>query len=91
VRNTWAVCRREFASFFVTPVGYVVVGIYAAVTGIGFTASFLFYSRISVNPSAFAYSNVPDFEETLLGPFLVFCGLLVMFHRAAGDHASSCR
>ena len=79
MRNIWAVCKREFASFFVTPVGYVVVGIFAAVTGIGFAASFLFYAKISVNPSAFAYSNVPDFEETLLGPFLVFCGLLVMF------------
>jgi len=79
MRNTWAVCKREFASYFVTPVGYVVVGIYAAVTGLGFTASFLFYARISANPAAFAYSNVPDFEETLLGPFLVFCGLLVMF------------
>jgi ABC-2 type transport system permease protein len=79
MRNTWAVCKREFSSYFVTPVGYVVVGIFAAVTGIGFAASFLFYSKVSMNPSAYAYSNVPDFEETLLGPFLVFCGLLVMF------------
>jgi len=79
MRNVWAVCKREFVSYFITPVGYVVVGMFAAVTGLGFAASFLFYAKISMNPSAYAYSNVPDFEETLLGPFLVFCGLLVMF------------
>lgn len=27
----------------------------------------------------YGYSGVPDFEETLLSPFLVFCGMLVMF------------
>ena len=79
MRNVWAVCKREFASYFITPVGYVVVGMFALITGIGFSASFLFYAKVSMNPSAYAYANVPDFEETLLGPFLVFCGLLVMF------------
>lgn len=79
MRNVWAVCKREFASYFVTPIGYVVVGVFAAILGLGFSASFLFYAKISVNPSEYAYSGVPDFEETLLSPFLVFAGLLIMF------------
>ena len=79
MRNIWAVCKREFASYFVTPMGYVVVGTFAALSGLGFSASFLFYSKVSTNPSAYAYSSVPDFEETLLSPFLVFCGLMIMF------------
>ena len=29
MRNTWAVCKREFKAFFLTPVGYVVVGMVA--------------------------------------------------------------
>jgi len=79
MRNTWAVCKREFASYFVTPVGYVVVGIFAAISGLAFCASFMFYADVSLNPSMYAYSSVPDFEETLLGPFLTFCGTLVVF------------
>ncbi|HNR35448.1 MAG TPA: ABC transporter permease subunit [Candidatus Hydrogenedentes bacterium] len=79
MRNTWAVCKREFASYFLTPIGYVVVGTYALISGLGFSASFLFYAKVSVNPSEFAYSGVPSFTETLLSPFLVFCGMLVMF------------
>lgn len=78
MRNIWAVGKREFASYFVTPVGYVVVGTFAVVAGLGFSASFLFYSKVTMNPAAYAYSNVPDFEETLLSPLLVFCGMLIM-------------
>lgn len=79
MRNTWAVCKREFATYFVTPIGYVVVGVFAAIMGLGFSVSFLHYATISVNPAEYAYSAVPDFEESLLSPFLVFAGLLIMF------------
>ncbi len=79
MRNAWAVCKREFASYFLTPVGYVVVGTFALISGLGFSASFLFYAKVSINPSEFAYSGVPSFTETLLSPFLVFCGMMIMF------------
>ncbi|MDQ1255473.1 MAG: hypothetical protein QG656_64, partial [Candidatus Hydrogenedentes bacterium] len=57
----------------------VITGAFAAIAGLGFSASFLFYARVSVAPAEYAYTGVPDFEETLLSPFLVFCGMLVMF------------
>lgn len=79
MRNTWAVCKREFSSFFLTPVGYVVVGMVAVISGLAFTISFLTYVKISQSPAQYAYSTVPDFEETLLSPYLVFCGVLIMF------------
>lgn len=79
MRNTWAVCKREFASFFLTPVGYIVVGLVALISGMAFTISFFFYAAVSQNPADYAYTTVPDFEETLLSPYLVFCGTLIMF------------
>ena len=79
MNNTWAVCKREFASFFLTPVGYVVSGMVATVAGLGFTVSFLSYATMSQSPATYNFSTVPDFEETLLSPFLVFCGMLIMF------------
>jgi len=79
MRNTWAVCKREFKSFFLTPVGYVVVGMFALIAGMGFWASFADYAAMSQAPAEYAYSSIPDFEETLLSPYLVFCGMLIMF------------
>jgi len=79
MRNTWAVCKREFKSFFLTPIGYVVVGMAALIAGLAFWASFVDYATMSLAPAEYAYSSVPDFEETLLSPYLVFCGMLLMF------------
>jgi ABC-2 type transport system permease protein len=79
MRNTWAVCKREFKSFFLTPIGYVVVGMVALISGMAFTLSLLTFAKVSQAPADYAYATVPDFEETLLSPFLVFCGILIMF------------
>lgn len=79
MKRAWAVCKREFASFFTTPVGYVVLGTFALISGLGFTANFLFYAMVSESPSTYAYEGVPDLEELLLSPFLVFCGNLICF------------
>ena len=79
MRSIWAICKREFASYFVTPIGYVVTGIFAVVSGMAFTMSLFNYAKISQDPGAYAYPTVPDFEEAFLSPFLVFAGLLVMF------------
>lgn len=79
MNNTLAVCKRELKSYFLTPVGYVVVGMITLISGIAFTASFLMYSDMSQAPSNYGYTTIPDFEETLLSPFLVFTGILIMF------------
>lgn len=79
MRNAWAVCKREFTYYFITPVGYVVTGVFAAIVGLAFTGSFIMYARITKAPSFYSYPGVPDFEETFLSQFLVFCGLFIMF------------
>ncbi|GMW00054.1 MAG: hypothetical protein AMXMBFR84_11920 [Candidatus Hydrogenedentota bacterium] len=77
--GAWALCKRELKGFFLTPVGYVVVGTFAAIAGLYFGVIFIWYSRVTQNPSAFDYNGIPDFEEFMLSPFLVFCGQLIMF------------
>lgn len=79
MRNTWAVCKREFNAYFLTPIGYVVVGMVAIIAGMSFSVSFITHADITQNPTLYAYTTVPDFEETFLSPYLVFCGTLIMF------------
>lgn len=77
--STWAVCKREFKAYFLTPIGYVVVGMVAIIAGLSFSISFITHADITQNPSLYSYTAVPDFEETFLSPYLVFCGTLIMF------------
>ena len=80
MRRMWAVCRREFASYFVTPMGYVALCTFAAISGIAFTANFINYCRVSQSPRDHGYtSGIPDFEETMLSTYLVLCGQLILF------------
>lgn len=79
MRNTWAVCKREFAAYFLTPIGYVVTGIFAVIAGLGFRALFLDYARMSQAPTDYGFTTVPDFEEFFLHPYLVFAGMIIVF------------
>lgn len=79
MRNAWAICKREVKSFFTTPVGYIVLGIFALISGLGFTTSFMYYTVMTESPSSYGYSAVPNFEETFLSPFLVYCATILMF------------
>ncbi|MGI6137990.1 MAG: ABC transporter permease [Candidatus Hydrogenedentales bacterium] len=74
-----AVFRREFTGYFLTPVGYVVTGMFAVISGIAFTLSLISYAKMSITPTDYGYNTVPDLGETLLSPYLVFCGMLFMF------------
>jgi ABC-2 type transport system permease protein len=74
-----SVCRREFSGYFLTPIGYVVVGMFSVISGIAFTLSLLTYAKMSLAPTSYGSTSVPDFAETLLSPYLVFCGMLIMF------------
>ncbi|HRI86787.1 MAG TPA: ABC transporter permease subunit [Candidatus Hydrogenedentes bacterium] len=79
MRSAWSVAKRELSSFFTTPVGYVIVGTYAAISGLGFAASFTEFCAITVNPAEKGYEGVPKLEELLISPYLLFCGQLLMF------------
>lgn len=79
MRSVWAVCKREFASYFVTPMGYAAVCTFAVISGLAFTANFIDYCRITRAPALAGHSGIPDFEEWMLSPYLVFCGQLILF------------
>lgn len=79
MRNAFAIGRREFAAYFLTPVGYVTLGIFAVLAGYGFQSRFFEYMRLSQAPTDYGFTAVPDFEEYFLNPFLLYCGILVMF------------
>jgi ABC-2 type transport system permease protein len=79
MRNVWTLCKREVKSYFYTPVGYVVLGAYALISGLGFSLSFILYSFWTETPALYDLPAVPDFEEAFLSTYLVYCGTIIMF------------
>lgn len=79
MRNIWAITKRELGEYFTTPVGYIVVGTFAGVIGLAFAVGFIKYADISVSPGTYGQTGVPDIEETLLSPMLIFMGQVIMF------------
>lgn len=77
--SAWIIARREFKSYFSTPVGYVVLGSFALIAGLGFSFSFIFYGFMTETPAQYDLAAVPDFEETFLSEYMVYCGLMMMF------------
>jgi ABC-2 type transport system permease protein len=79
MRNIWAIAKREFKSYFTTPVGYIILATFAVLSGLFFSASFLTYADLTQQPTGGGLEEVPDFEQWMLSPFLVLCGQLIMF------------
>jgi ABC-2 type transport system permease protein len=79
MNNVLAVARREFAAFFSTPIGFVVLATFALITGLTFTGSFLWYGLMTENPGNYGYAAVPDFEEEFFSPYMVTAATILMF------------
>lgn len=77
--STWIIAKREFKSYFSTPVGYVVLGAFALIAGLGFAYSFIVYGFMTETPAEYELAAIPDFEETFLSEYMVYCGLMMMF------------
>lgn len=79
MRNSYVVAKREFLSYFSTPVGYVVMGSFALITGLGFAYAFILYGMQTTNPAQYELPAIPDFEERFLSEYLLYCGMMMMF------------
>ncbi|MFP6581692.1 MAG: ABC transporter permease [Candidatus Hydrogenedentota bacterium] len=77
--SSWIIAKREFKSYFSTPVGYVVLGAFALISGLGFAYSFIVYGFMTETPANYELAAIPDFEETFLSEYMVYCGLMMMF------------
>ncbi len=79
MRSIWIISKREFKSYFSTPVGYVVLGTFALISGLGFSYSFIYYSFTTETPAMYDLPAVPNLEEFFLSEYMVYCGLMMMF------------
>ncbi|MBI3129427.1 MAG: ABC transporter permease subunit [Candidatus Tectomicrobia bacterium] len=82
MRNVWLICRRELASFFFSPIAYVVLGAWTFLMGIFFSGSFFNYVLISMqlarNPQAAAQMNITP-TSAVLEPVFASVSVVLLF------------
>ncbi len=82
MNNIWLVARRELASFFYSPVAYVVLGAWALIMGVFYSGSFHNYALISMqimrNPRAAQQLNLTP-TSAILGPVFSSTTVVLLF------------
>ena len=82
MRNVWLICRRELASFFFSPIAYVVLAAWSLLLGVFYSGSFLNYAVISLqimrNPQAAARLNLTP-TSAVLGPVFSSTTIVLLF------------
>ncbi len=82
MRNVWLICRRELASFFFSPIAYVILAAWSLLLGVFYSGSFLNYAVISLqimrNPQAAARLNLTP-TSAVLGPVFSSTTIVLLF------------
>ncbi len=80
--NVWLISRRELASFFFSPIAYVVLGAWSLILGVFYSGSFLNYALISMqimrNPRAAQQLNLTP-TSAILGPVFSSTTVILLF------------
>lgn len=82
MNNVWLVSRRELASFFYSPIAYVVLGAWSLIMGVFFSGAFTNYALISLqvmrNPRAAEQLNLTP-TSAILSPVFSSTTIVLLF------------
>jgi len=81
MRNIITIARRELASYFESPIAYVVIGFFALLFGYFFFSILQFFVAQSMQMSQMNFEGAPPVNVNLMmiRPLLLNAGLLVLF------------
>lgn len=81
MRNVLAIARKELKSYFSSPIGYIVVGLFALIFGYFYVAILSFFVRQSMQVSQFSMGGpqTVNVNEQMLRPLLLNTTVLTLF------------
>ena len=82
MHNTFYICRRELASFFFSPIAYVILAAWTVLMGFFYSGAFLSYASVSMqlarNPQAAAQYNITP-TSAVLEPVFSSVTVILLF------------
>ena len=79
LKSILAIARREVSAYFATPVGWVSLCAFLALTGFFFVVFINFYTLQSAETAFSPYGDGMDLNEQLVGPFYANMSILLLF------------
>jgi len=79
MRNTWIICRKELGSYFVSPIAYAFLGLFAILFGYLFTSYVSGFVRYGIAMQMQGRDAPMNVNEDLIRPLLGTLGFLGLF------------
>lgn len=79
MRNVWVICRKELNSYFVSPIGYAVLAVFAVIFGVGFYNRLHAYLNYTFQAQMTGGGATPNVNDWIIRPLLGFSGTLSLF------------
>jgi ABC-2 type transport system permease protein len=77
--NILAIAQKELRSYFVSPIAYVVIGLWAVLFGVFFVSSLSFLLRISLQAGMMEGAPPINVNEYMIRPLLGNMGVIMLF------------
>ena len=77
--NILAIAEKELRSYFVSPIAYVVIGLFAVLFGVFFVSSLTFLLRVSLQAGMMQGAPPININEYMIRPLLGNTGVIMLF------------
>jgi ABC-2 type transport system permease protein len=79
MKNTLLICFKEFKSYFVGPIGYAVMALFALIFGFGFYTATRDMVQLSFRAAAMGQQQPMSVNDQVIRPLLGFAGTIALF------------
>jgi len=77
--NTLTICRKELLSYFRSPIAYVVMGLFAVVSGYMFYVAVMFFMRVSIESQMGGQSQPISVNDMVIRPLFSNIAVIGLF------------
>jgi len=79
MRNAWVICRKELGSYFVSPIAYAVMALFALIFGFVFFSATRDFVNFSFRSQMMGGAQPMSVNEFIIRPLLGFAGTVSLF------------